>query len=173
MYPKNGNTGNTNNKMKKQFCKYKHDTFVCGRNKRGMCKVCEKESYKKWEISHIGIKSKKQFCPRGHDTWKVGRDKTGTCSICAVQKIHDRRDFLNKIKNKPCMDCEKMYNPWQMQFDHRPGTVKLFAISIDRYQPMDLLLTEIEKCDLVCGNCHANRSHVRLLQKFKRKGDEK
>jgi len=49
-----------------------------------------------------------------------------------------------------------------MQFDHRPGTIKLGTISGDlRGRPRHVILDEIAKCDLVCANCHFVRTHER------------
>jgi hypothetical protein len=50
-----------------------------------------------------------------------------------------------------------------MQFDHRPGTKKLFHIAMfnARKCTREKLLAEIAKCDLVCANCHAIRTQRR------------
>lgn len=38
--------------------------------------------------------------------------------------ILERIAFVNKLKNKPCVDCEKIYPPWVMDFDHKIGYKK-------------------------------------------------
>lgn len=55
-----------------------------------------------------------------------------------------------------------------MQFDHRPGAVKVAAISqlTSSVQPLCVLIAEMAKCDLVCTNCHLVRTRERGL--FKR-----
>lgn len=63
--------------------------------------------------------------------------------------------------NKPCQDCQKMYNPWQMDFDHRPGTQKRWNVSAMRSLGKKLILSEVAKCDLVCANCHRQRTWLR------------
>jgi hypothetical protein len=49
-----------------------------------------------------------------------------------------------------------------MQWDHRPGAVKLFEISAG-YGPWtrEDVLAEVAKCDLVCTNCHIIRTFER------------
>ena len=75
-----------------------------------------------------------------------------------------RQILINNLKNNPCMDCGKIFNPWVMEFDHRPGTIKRFCISSQNKQGSVSLRTlkqEIVKCDLVCSNCHQDRTYKR------------
>jgi hypothetical protein len=71
-----------------------------------------------------------------------------------------RREFIyTNFKSKPCMDCGGSFPPECMQFDHRPGTIKSFSVSSHGLsKSLDKLLAEIEKCDVVCANCHAIRT---------------
>lgn len=79
----------------------------------------------------------------------------------------EARDFINGIKSKPCADCGGTFDPVCMDFDHRPGEVKLFPIAKGAelfYRKkttsrMSLLLAEIAKCDIVCANCHRLRTY--------------
>lgn len=72
------------------------------------------------------------------------------------------RDYLKELKEKtPCTDCGKKYPYYVMQFDHiyeKNGAVADLArasVSIARLQQ------EIDNCELVCANCHAERTHSR------------
>lgn len=107
----------------------------------------------------------KQFCIHGHDTALYGRNKVHACKQCAyeVQKVfrHNRRQFIQSFKSKPCTDCGIKYKPWQMQFDHLQN--KLFVISNHMNRSKTRILKEISKCDIVCANCHADRSHRRQM----------
>jgi hypothetical protein len=73
-----------------------------------------------------------------------------------------RRAFVATMKDKPCMDCGVQYPSCVMEWDHRPGEIKLFTISqgVNRGRPLAELLAEIAKCDLVCANCHRIRTHI-------------
>jgi len=49
-----------------------------------------------------------------------------------------------------------------MTFDHRPGATKRDDVSaLVGHGCTDLARAEIEKCDLVCANCHAVRTYMR------------
>ena len=72
------------------------------------------------------------------------------------------RIFLNEQKSKPCFDCGKVYPYYVMDFDHTRGK-KLFELSTiyNRPKSMERVLAEISKCDVICSNCHRERTHVR------------
>ncbi len=68
-----------------------------------------------------------------------------------------RRLWIEVFKNKPCADCKKLYPSYVMQFDHKRD--KKFMISKNIYNfGIKKLREEIEKCDVVCANCHAIRT---------------
>jgi hypothetical protein len=39
------------------------------------------------------------------------------------------KEHVRKFKDKPCADCRESYPYYVMDFDHRPGTEKLFEIA--------------------------------------------
>lgn len=75
-----------------------------------------------------------------------------------------KRDLVHEAKNKPCSDCKIQYPFYIMQFDHVRGE-KLFDIGQHQAQGgwgFEVLKAEIEKCDVVCSNCHAERTYNRF-----------
>jgi hypothetical protein len=68
--------------------------------------------------------------------------------------------FLRSLKNVPCVDCGIRLDPHQMDFDHRDPSTKSFQIMSGRTLLMsrEKLSAEVEKCDVVCANCHRVRS---------------
>ncbi len=46
-----------------------------------------------------------------------------------------------------------------MDFDHRDRTTKKFEIGQYVSWSMKSIMTEVEKCDVVCSNCHRERTH--------------
>ena len=69
--------------------------------------------------------------------------------------------FVARLKNKPCMDCWGWFEPCQMDFDHRPGEIKIDGIANLYGRCKEGILDEIAKCDLVCANCHRLRTYNR------------
>lgn len=70
---------------------------------------------------------------------------------------------IQKIKEaSPCTDCDKFYPYYVMQFDHI-GSDKVANVGkLVRAAGWKTVLEEIAKCELVCANCHAERSWKRL-----------
>lgn len=60
-----------------------------------------------------------------------------------------------------CSDCGYRGYPEALDFDHLPGTVKLFNVGARYFAPLDLLIAELEKCEVVCANCHRHRTRTR------------
>lgn len=86
----------------------------------------------------------------------VARDKFAATS----------RDIIRAAKDSPCADCGVRYPYYVMQFDHRDPADKSF--NIGQVGPMcsrERLFAELAKCDVVCGNCHAERTHQRRMKK--------
>lgn len=83
--------------------------------------------------------------------------------------------FVAESKSgKPCMDCGVSYPPYVMDYDHRDPDDK-----IDNLSAMALrgwsnarLAVEIAKCDLVCSNCHRERTHQRRFAEARAAGFE-
>ena len=82
-----------------------------------------------------------------------------------ARKRNSRRAAHNKIKEAakafPCADCGIMYAAHIMQFDHLRDKEFTIAKSVNLGVSRETLLLEIEKCDVVCANCHAHRTHTR------------
>jgi hypothetical protein len=54
-----------------------------------------------------------------------------------------------------------------MELDHRDGTIKGAAVAdlVSKGCTDARLLEEVEKCDVVCANCHRMRTYRRLYEK--------
>lgn len=73
--------------------------------------------------------------------------------------------YIRAAKERPCADCQVQYPYYVMQFDHRPGEIKLFNIGdyASRGHAHARVRTEMAKCAVVCANCHAERTHQRRV----------
>lgn len=79
----------------------------------------------------------------------------------AKQKRDTNRAFIHEIKSVPCADCDKSFDPICMDFDHLGD--KSFSISQAMSCSLDRLLAEIDKCEVVCANCHRLRTRDRRV----------
>jgi len=81
-------------------------------------------------------------------------------------KIRQRnKAFVDEIKSTtPCMDCGVIYPPYIMQFDHVAGEKRGAVANLVREGvSIQTLQDEIDKCELVCSNCHTERTHSRRV----------
>lgn len=63
---------------------------------------------------------------------------------------------------QPCTDCGVSYPSYVMQYDHiGDDKVTDVAKAITRMWSRKKIYEEIAKCELVCANCHAIRTHTR------------
>jgi hypothetical protein len=66
--------------------------------------------------------------------------------------------FLRALKlTCGCIDCGYRDDASRLSFDHRPGTVKGFNVSRGTKRTWRQSLAEIEKCEIRCLVCHADR----------------
>jgi len=71
------------------------------------------------------------------------------------------RAIVDDIKSVPCMDCGGTFPPIAMQFDHKDPSQKLDSVArlVNNTHSLEKVLAEIEKCDIVCANCHLIRTY--------------
>lgn len=104
--------------------------------------------------SCIGLRDKKRY-----------EDNSDSMKLASADRYQETRSFIDSLKSKPCLDCGIQYPPYVMDFDHRPGVTKIKHVSQMRFQPKQEILAEAAKCDVVCSNCHRQRTHDRRQSK--------
>jgi hypothetical protein len=72
--------------------------------------------------------------------------------------IHQKAERDNR-----CMDCHRVFPYFVLDFDHREDQEKFNSLSkmVSSKWRLARLDEEIQKCDLVCANCHRVRTHER------------
>lgn len=73
-----------------------------------------------------------------------------------------RMKLIRDAKDQPCADCGVQYPYYVMQFDHVRGE-KRFNLGGGWNNSMEAIKEEIAKCDIVCANCHAERTYQRMV----------
>ena len=107
-------------------------------------------------------------CSKGTIAYHLGegqKEKTKGRQSKHRKKIHD---FLVDYKeNSGCVDCGEMYPYFVLQFDH----IKEKNFGISRYREngysLEKIKNEINKCQVVCANCHAIRTHSRNKKDYR------
>jgi hypothetical protein len=114
------------------------------------------------EVWYPKNKEKKKAYDRIHKKLPSVRSRNAELRRIRVSR---NRLFLIKTKDQPCSDCKKQFPSYVMDFDHKKD--KKFDVSrlVNLNVSLKTITAEIEKCELVCANCHRIRT-------FKRRGIE-
>jgi len=85
-----------------------------------------------------------------------------------LRRKSKQREWIRNLKEKtPCADCKNYYPGVCMDFDHLPGKGKTENVGRMPGKPDELIQQEIDKCEIVCANCHRIRTNARRLRKHK------
>lgn len=82
------------------------------------------------------------------------------------RRHHENMDAYRALKEStPCTDCKRFFPHYVMEYDHVPERgekrVNVAVMAGTRKLTAATLVAEMKKCDLVCANCHAIRTHNR------------
>jgi hypothetical protein len=97
--------------------------------------------------------------------WKTPRGRE-VQRVCRLNGRAQLRAFYESLKaGKPCADCGGVFDPECMDWDHVRG-VKRFNVkqAVASRLGRATLLREVDKCELVCANCHRLRTKQRRAQ---------
>ena len=104
-------------------------------------------------------------CKQANTLYYANKRKLKPKVVRAPKKGDVNRQMVRKFKLDAggCMDCGMEVNDRTIvcfDLDHRDPQQKSFTISymIDKASPNDIR-DELEKCDVVCRNCHALRTY--------------
>jgi hypothetical protein len=104
------------------------------------CRECKREHQRRWYEGHR----------QEHYT------RVRTAKRRYQQELRDTKD------NKPCTDCGMVFPYFVLDWDHVPGGIKIGNVStFYRHAATKKYRDEVEKCELVCANCHRYRTHNR------------
>jgi hypothetical protein len=68
--------------------------------------------------------------------------------------------IVEYLLGHPCVDCGET-NPVVLEFDHLRDKLNAVSRLLVLGHPWERILEEIEKCDVVCANCHRIRTCMR------------
>ena len=95
----------------------------------------------------------------------TGRKKKYCSKSCSnhygvgdLRKRH--KDKVDQIKvEKGCSRCGYNASPLALHFNHLDPKAKYFGIGDSLTRKWELIEAEINKCEILCANCHAIHSH--------------
>ena len=127
------------------------------------CKLPKDESeFHKNRTRPDGLQARCKPChtQRARDTYR--KNPTRAMDQARAFK-RDKRQWIFSLKNRPCIDCGGVFHPECMDFDHMDHDEKELCISAmyRRNFSREKILAEVDKCEVVCSNCHRMRTKAR------------
>lgn len=82
----------------------------------------------------------------------------------AKRKRDELREFIRQYKEShPCTDCGIQYPFYVMQFDHLRDKTMHVGVMVNLGN-LNKIKDEIAKCEVVCANCHFERTFQRAAE---------
>lgn len=124
----------------------------------GSCKKTLKNEFFE-KRGEKGLQSWCIKCKREYDrNYAKTNEKRKKALKESKEKVYKRnRSYVLSCKQKPCLDCGIEYPPEVMDFHHLKNKKKNIGQLV--FGSIDLLKKEIEKCVVLCSNCHRMRTY--------------
>lgn len=116
------------------------------------CIICEKV-LKGRQRKYCSTTCKNSYTNKRYQNYQTQQERGTT-----------RRAELIKMKGGGCQQCGYNKNQAALSFHHRDPSLKELKIDIRSCsnRSWDILLKEIEKCNLYCSNCHMETHYPHL-----------
>lgn len=80
------------------------------------------------------------------------------------KSLAQNKERLAELKEaSPCADCGQHFPSVCMDYDHLRDKTKGVTLMVNTGYSWGRVLEEIEKCELVCANCHRLRTRDRMV----------
>jgi len=110
-------------------------------------------------MPYKNVETQKDF---QHKWYLSNKDKNVGKYVESNRKVRaEYRKWYLEIKSRhKCIKCGEPH-PACLDFHHRDGTSKNDVVSsmVGNKRPKKVILEEIEKCDVLCSNCHRKLHH--------------
>lgn len=126
------------------------------------CTKCKKiypetsEYFGKVKHNSIGLDTYCKICRREKGRYFYNRNKEkweNYKNISKIKNSEEKLNYINKIKEQGCIKCGET-RKYILDFHHINPNDKEFQISNGSLKGLKRLKQEIEKCILLCSNCH-------------------
>lgn len=97
--------------------------------------------------------------------YKRDPKRRGQISKAVLRRRKKLDAFIRELKDqKPCTDCGNAYPYYVMDFDHvGDKEVNVSQITVRKGWSEERILKELDQCELVCANCHRERTFKRQI----------
>jgi hypothetical protein len=111
----------------------------------------------------VSYKNKEDQAKAAKRHYEANKDKMKSRArqAASIARVRNASFVFDHKANHPCVDCGNS-DPVVLEFDHT-GTDKLANVSdmVKNGLSLKRIQEEIDKCDVVCANCHRIRTYSR------------
>ena len=97
--------------------------------------------------------------------WYKVKEQPNTYHSQTIRALDRKLEFIN-LKGGCCSKCGYNNNISALEFHHRDSSLKEFSLDARKLSntKKELLLVELDKCDLLCSNCHKEHHNPEMLR---------
>jgi DNA-directed RNA polymerase subunit M/transcription elongation factor TFIIS len=135
---------------------------MCQTNSK-FCRVCNDLLVPGDNWSHTSVKNSRRYCDTCGPKADAARYIADRESINkrTRERAAETTAWMRAIKKESgCVDCGYNAHPSALDFDHI-GDDKHFDIGSNTSASRERLQAEMDKCEVVCANCHRIRTYKR------------
>jgi hypothetical protein len=126
------------------------------------CKQWKEEESFNWRYKSLGVRH--PTCRDCHKpfrrNWYEGHKERHLQQVKARKREarNVAREYVwNYLSTHPCVNCGES-DPVVLEFHHRAGKDKAVSEMVAGGYPISTIQTEINKCDVLCANCHRKKT---------------
>lgn len=168
---------NCNNKFPNHFC---IDGKIRNLQNRKYCLTCspfkQHNTRKIHRAEYSGVNNPKTGIPKNCNIcskeYLYKRETGSTLSLCVscvttLRRVK-RKEKLVEYKGGGCQLCGYNKSIKALSFHHKDPTHKKFTISNASYKNWNELVSEVDKCELLCLNCHMETHENIQVSKYQK-----
>ena len=129
------------------------------------CSICNNklplEEFNRKSSSKDGLQPHCRTCNRERSRAYYERNreshKTETIRRKKIHQAANRQRIWDYLRNNPCVHCNES-DPIVLEFDHLDPKTKFKEISRMLDYSWDRIFDEINKCQVLCANCHRRKT---------------
>ena len=120
------------------------------------------------ERTSAGQHCRCSICDREYSYSKKSGHTTQKCNSCMVNARRIKlKDRMIEYKGGQCIHCGYCRSVQALEFHHRNPATKKFVLSGSHCRRWEIIKKELDKCDLVCSNCHREIGAGFLVDEFR------
>lgn len=127
--------------------------------KEATCSYCGRVAIYVFKSGNACKNRRREYRKKSYEKSMEGKERKRRIYTKSEFSNATKSAYIKEQKNKPCMDCGISFPYYVMDFDHRDPSQKSANLARMLSHSFSEIIAEIAKCDVVCSNCHRERTY--------------